>query len=593
MKFQKFISELVRRNVIKAIIAYLAIAWVIVQIASVVFPAFNAPDYSIKVLIYVLAVGLFIWIGFSWVYDLTSEGFKKTKDIVNSEEVAKLNSRRLNKIIVGALSFAVLLLIVLSFWAGSLWNEGLLIKDTKKVAVIPFVVNTDEPGDHFKAGMTDALIEDLSKIDELTVISQQSTRLLEAPLNTANILVINELKRIEYFVYGTVDYRANKLNINIQLKESVEAEPIWEKQYSGDITEVKRLWAEAATDLARQMGIVIKDDQLPIRSEIRAINPETYELYLKGKHNLNKSTPMNWMQGLALLKEATDKNPGDSYAWSGLAEGYVTLGHGPDPPLDVFPQARAAALRAIELDSMNAEGWAALAHYHTYFGWDWKMAEYAFDRADELNPNMAYNHFHRSWYLALFGRMNEAIEEHKLAQELDPFTPLHTAWLGELYRMVGLYDEGLAEVEKVLHMQDDMALGLFVKGLLLMDMGRPEEGLETLKRASEINPGWKYLGYGPALIKAGNIAEGKAVIDELENMPMTPYNALCLGFMNVALGDFTKAIEWYSYKEKHGWYPWIRVLFTNKEFMRDPRLLELIREMNLPDPAPLVYNDAQ
>ena len=591
MKFQKFISELVRRNVIKAIIAYLAIAWVIIQIASVIFPVFNFPDYSLKVLIYILSVGLFLWIGFSWVYDLTSEGFRKTKDIENSEEVSKLNSRRLNRIIVGSLSLAVLLLIVLSFWAGSLWNEGLLIKDTKKVAVIPFVVNTDEQSDYFKTGMTDALIEDLSKIDQLKVISQESTRLLEAPLNTANILVLNELKRIEYFVYGTIDYRTNKLNINIQLKESPDADPIWEKDYSGDITEVKALWADAAADLARQMGIVVKEDQLQSSSEIRSINPETYELYLKGKHNLSKSTPMNWMKGLVYLQEAVDKNPGDSYAYSGLAEGYVMLGHGPDPPLDVFPKARAAALRAIELDSMNAEGWAALAHYHTYFGWDWKMAEYAFNRANDLNPNMAYNHYHRAWYLALFGRMDEAIDEHKLAQELDPFTPLHTAWLGELYRMVGLNEEGLAEIEKVMQMQDDLALGYLVKGRILMSMGRTEEGLEALKRATDIFPGWKYFGYGPALIEAGKIDQGKAVIHELENMPTTPYGALCLGFMYSDLGDITKTIEWLSYKEKHGWYPWIRVLLPNKDVLRDPRFLELIKEMNLPDPAPLVFEN--
>ena len=159
--------------------------------------------------------------------------------------------------------------------------------------------------------------------------------------------------------------------------------------------------------------------------------------------------------------------------------------------------------------------------------------------------------------------------------------------------MVGLYEEGLAEVEKVEQMQDDSALGFGVKGNILMDMGRTEEGLETLKRASDIFSGWKYLFYGKALIQAGYIAEGKAIIEELENMPITPYNALCLGYMYIQLGDFTKAIEWLSYKEKHGWYPWIRVLFTNKEFMRDPRLLELIREMNLPDPAPLVYNDVK
>ena len=112
MRFRKLISELNRRNVFKAIIAYLAVAWVIIQIASVVLPIFDAPDYSLKVLFYILSAGLFLWIGFSWVYDLTSEGFKKTEDIVNNEEVARLTNRRLNKVIVGALFLAVLLLIV-------------------------------------------------------------------------------------------------------------------------------------------------------------------------------------------------------------------------------------------------------------------------------------------------------------------------------------------------------------------------------------------------------------------------------------------------------------------------------------------------
>ena len=93
----------------------------------------------------------------------------------------------------------------------------------------------------------------------------------------------------------------------------------------------------------------------------------------------------------------------------------------PKAPPDVFPKALAAAKRAIELDSLNAEGWASLAHYHTYFGWDWQLAEVAFHKANELNPNMAYNHYHRAWYLALFGRMNEAIVEHKQSTGTRPF----------------------------------------------------------------------------------------------------------------------------------------------------------------------------
>ncbi|OUR94632.1 hypothetical protein A9Q87_03075 [Flavobacteriales bacterium 34_180_T64] len=590
MEFQKLISELSRRNVFKSVLAYLAVAWVLLQIASIILPAFELPDYSLKVLIYLMSIGLPFWIGFSWVYDYTSKGFQKTKNIIYDKETIQLSNKRLNKVIAVSLLIAVLLLVGISFWAGSRWNEGLKIPDTKRVAVIPFIQKDEGEEDYFKNGMTDALIAELSKVDQLTVIDQASTRVFTAGFSPNNLLVSNELRRIDYFISGSVNRQLNTLNIHIELKESSLAEAIWKKEYTKDITEVRRLWADVAHDLARQMSIVVKQENSNLWLNLRSVKPETFELYLKGKHFLNKSTPKNWSRGIVYLEEAIDKNPSDPYAYAGLAEGYVMLGHGPAPPPDVFPKANVAAQRAIQLDSTNAEGWAALAHYHTYFGWDWELAEYAFNRANELNPNMAYNHYHRAWYLALFGEMNEAIDEHKLAQELDPFTPLHTAWLGELYRMVGLYDEGLAETDKASQMHDDYALSMLVKGRIFMDQGRTKEGLEILKQASDINPGWKYFGYGSALIQSGYLNEGKAIIKELENMPITAYGAFCLGLMYTELGDFDNAIKWFSHDSKHGWYPWIRVYAKNTDLLKNPRFLELIQELNLPDPAPLVFD---
>lgn len=590
MKFLKLISELSRRNVFKSILAYLAVAWVIIQIASIVLPAFELPDYTIKVIIYLLSVGLPFWIGFSWVYDFTPKGFQKTKDIIHDEEAVKLSNKRLNKIIAVSLFVAVLLLAGISFWAGSHWNDSLNVQDAKKVAVIPFLQKGEKTEAYFKTGMTDALIGELSKVDQLIVINQASTKIMTAEFNPSNLFISNELKGIEYFISGTIERELNTININIQLRESSIGEVIWKKDFSVDITNVRQLWADVAKDLTRQMGVIVKQENAILWSNLRSIKPETYELYLKGKHFLNKSTPEEWSRGIVYLEEAIDKNPSDSYAYSGLAEGYVMLGHGPAPPQDVFPKANIAAQRAIQLDSTNAEGWAALAHYHTYFGWDWELAEYAFNRANELNPNMAYNHYHRAWYLVLFGEMNEAIKEHKLAQELDPFTPLHTAWLGELYRMVGLYDEGLAETDKAAKMQDDYALSMLIKGRIFMDQGKIKEGLEILKQASDINSGWKYFGYGTALIQAGYLDEAKAIIKTLESMPSTPYGAFCLGLMYSELGDFTKALEWFRYDNKHGWYPWIRVYALDKKISQDQGFLELIRQMNLPDPAPLVFN---
>ena len=592
MKFRKLISELNRRNVIKSTIAYLAVAWVIIQIASTILPTFNSPDYTLKIIIYLLSAGLPIWIGFSWIYDLTPEGFKKSNDYTINEEFNRLTNRRLNKIIAGALLIAVLLLVSVSFWAGSQWNEGFLKHTTKKIAVIPFTyeTNENETEDYFKTGMTNELINELSKVDQLTIMNQASTELLTKNLSSASFVFLNVIKQVDYFIYGYINRQQNIIDVYLELKEKVDSKPIWQKRYSRDISEIRLLWSEAASDLAMKMGIDVKFEDSVLWSNLKRVNPETYELYLKGKHFLNKSTVEDWQRGMVYLNEAKDRNPSDPYAWAGLAEGYITLGHAGVGETDVFPKALEAAKRAIQLDSTNAEAWASLAQYHTYFGWDWKLAEYAFKRANTLNPNMAYNHYHRAWYLAIFGKMNEAIEEHKRAQELDPFTPLHTAWLGGLYHMVGEYEKGLIEAEKAAQMQDGYALSMLVKGRILMDQGKYEEGLEILKQASEIVRAWRYYGYAQALIQAGRKEEAKAIIQELEAKPPNGWRALCLGILYSKLGDFDKALEWFNYKEKDAWYVGIRIFNLPEELKKDPRFLKLISDMNLPYPSPLIYD---
>ncbi len=591
MKWRTLISELKRRHVFKSTIAYLAISWIVIQIASTILPAFNAPEYTLKALIYILSVGLIFWIGFSWVYDLTADGLQKTDDLPDDEETLKLTNKRLNKVIAASLSLAVLLLLVVSFWAGSKWNNDNVVPELKKVAVMPLMYLTDQPEEeYFKIGMTEGLIDELSKVDQLTVINQRSTQVLTSGFQSPSSLVSKVLRDIDYFVEGTVERQINKLEIQMELKESIGGEPLWQKNYAKDLSEVRALWAEVSADLARQMSIVVKTEDAELWADLRSVRPETYELYLKGRHYMNQSTPEEWQRGLVYMQEAIDKNPADPHAYAFLAEAYINVGHGPDPPPDVFPKALAAAQRAIQLDSTVALGWAALSHYHTYFGMDWALAEYAFQRANTLNPNLSDNHYHRAWYLYLFGRMNEAIEEHILAQELDPFIPLHTAWLGELYRIVGRYEEALKEADKSSQMENDYALGMFIKGKIYIDQGKVQEGLEVLKEASEINRGWKFVGYGPALIDAGKIAEGKAIVNELESLPINGFRALFLATMYAKLGDYDKAFDYLNYEDKPGWFPWIRVMFLNDEIRKDPRFLKLIRDMNLPDPAPIVYH---
>ncbi len=596
MKWNDFFSELKRRSVIKSTIAYLAVAWIIIQIASTLFPAFEVPDYALKVLIYVLSFGLIIWIIVSWIYDLTPEGIRKTEEMPYNEEASDLTNRRLNRVIAVSLSIAVLLLVVISFYAGSRWEPQRDSVGNKKIAVVPFEVQIpsaaeDAPEEaYLYTELSDMLIDELSKVELLDVINRYSATVLSAGISGENSLMDNVLSGIDYYITGSITQNINEIELIVELRERLNSDPMWRKGYTRDISEIRSLLGEAASDVTNQLGIAAPENEKGLWSDLRKVNPETFGLYLKGRHYLNKSTPQDWQRGLIYMQEAIDRNPADPDAYAYLAEAYITLGHGPDPPPEVFPKALAAAQRAIQLDSTVALGWAALAHYHTYFGKDWALAEYAFRRANDLNPNLAANHYHRAWFLALFGRMNEAIETHKRAQELDPFAPLNTAWLGELYRMVGLYEEGLAEAEKSSMMEEDYALGMFIKGRIFMDQGRVDEALEIFDKAAEINRAYRYFGLGLSLIRSGRLTEGRKILNEFEGLPINGYRALMLAAMYSELGDFDKAFEYLNYPQKHGWFPWIRIMFVNPEIRDDPRFLKIIRDMNLPDPAPMTLD---
>ena len=593
MNLKKFYKELIRRNTLKAVLAYLAVSWLLIQVASIVLPLFESPPYILKGLLYLLGIGLIIWTGFSWVYDLTPEGIQKTPEQGDTSETRHVANRRLNTVIAAAGIAALLVLMAGSFWAGSRWNKAddLAYKPTYRIAVLPLNANTadTEEMEIMKNGFTDALIVALSSNNSIMVLSKASTRHFTAGVVPENEYLNSELERIDYFITGSFDKTGNLLKVAINIHNGLLNDPFWTSEYTRDISENKQLWNEIAADIREVLGLKKQQQTSVVKRNLRSIRPETYELYLKGKYFLGKSTVEDWKKGLLYMQEAIDRNPADPDAYASMAEGYVTWGHSLNPPDDVFPKALAASKRAIQLDSTNAEGWAALSHYHTYFGWDWEMAEYAFKKADSLNPNMAYNHYHRAWFLALFGKIDMAIAEHKKAQELDPFSPMHTAWLAELYRWAGEYDLALEELQKVFDMsRGGYALALALNGKVLQDQGKVEEGLESLKQAVEINEYWKVF-YGPSLLRAGRKQEAYGILEELKNMPDTPFFNLTMARMYAADGDLDKMFACLEKAKKHAWYPWfVRIYLPNENVQNDPRLLVLLRELQLPPPEPFL-----
>jgi TolB-like protein len=466
---------------------------------------------------------------------------------------------------------------------------------TKSVAVLPLENISEDPElEYLSSGMTEELIRELSKASALTVIAQNSTQQY-AGIDRSFSEIARELNEVDYIVDGNVERLNDKINTVIQLIDPIENKIIWDQTYESEFNLSRQLWAQVAEDIVDIIGVFVPEENTALWSGIQPVDQENYALYLKGMHAIEK-TPPDIDLGVSYFNEAIDRNPADAYAWAGLATAYIKYGHTPARTVDVRQKATAAALRAIQLDSTLAQAWSVFGMVKAYYDWDWEAAEQAYHKANELNPSLPWNHYHYSWYLLLFGRMNEAIREHKLAKELDPFNQAHTAWLGYIYMMLGEYEKAIRECELAMELPHKF-LGSRFSADIHFFMGREEEAIEMYEQVAEEFSIPLHNFLGRAYIMAGKIEEGKKILHDLEtqydSLP-TPWGALTRARMYTALGDYENAYKWYEFEPHHHHIPWVRVrwiLDTNDStFIKNPGFKKLMRRFNLPDPAPFQYD---
>jgi tetratricopeptide (TPR) repeat protein len=314
----------------------------------------------------------------------------------------------------------------------------------------------------------------------------------------------------------------------------------------------------------------------------RPVSPETYESYLRGMYFINEGTPEGIMAGLAHLHEATKRDPGDAMAWAGLATGYALVGHGPAAPPDAWIRARAAAERAIGLDSMLADGHAAMADVKLYYDWDWAGAEESFLKANELNPSLAWNHFHYAWYLLLVGRWDEALVIHELGQDLDPLTSEMSAILGWAYLYPGQTDKAIEEARKGLALKPDGMFGLVTLGAAFAAEGRYDEAIATHERMAELYPIWRWL-LGRTYAKAGRMEDARQLAAQLESEEQTSMSAFGLAVLYATLGENDDSFRWLEYDPPHAWVAWGAIDPVLELPRDDPRFQDFLRRLNLPN----------
>lgn len=447
------------------------------------------------------------------------------------------------------------------------------------LAVLPLDdLSADTADGYFAAGLHDALITDLSKSAALRVISRTST--LSYRRSARPMTEIARELGVDFLIEGSVLRTRDRVRITTQLVAANDTH-LWAESYDGDLHDILRLQSDIAHAVARAVKVRLSPEEHQRMTALRSVNTESYDLYLKGKHALDRMTPEGFETGLALLHRATQVDPTDPLPYSRLALAYNLIGHTPGSSKSSFPRGAAAALQALGLDDGIAEAHLALAEAQLYFHWDWPAAEKSFRQALDINPSLAAAHAHYAWLHLIHGRVERAFAESQLAVELDPKQPLWICWHGWLHLWLEDFEAAVRDQQAVLAIDPDHPVANFVLGQALSALGRHDEALAASRRAAGLTARWSW-GLGQSLAFAGKTAEARAFAEQLARSD--PPDPWALAEVHAALGEQDAALGWLEagYESRRDWMPWVKSNYFFRSLFEEPRFREVVRRLDLP-----------
>jgi serine/threonine protein kinase len=457
-------------------------------------------------------------------------------------------------------------------------------REGNKIAVIPLDnISSDTEQEWFADGMTDAMTTGLAQISGLRVISRSSAMQYKGG-NKVPKQIASDLN-VQYLVDGSVVKKGDLVKVSARLIDALEDEYIWAKEYEREFTNILGLQGEIATTIASQIEVQLTPQEEKRLAEKRPVNPETYELYMKGMYHLNKLTPDDVKKGLSYLQQAVENNPKEPLAHAGIAIANFTAAHGSSYSADILSKIKTATMKALKLDKSLPEAHLASTMVEIFCELDWKSALQSNKRALELNPNLALAHYFYGFLLRIPGDFEESHAELIRAKQLDPLNPVYTADLGWLYYMDEKFDESIEECLLSLDINPQFPQAYHILGHANAAKGMYEEAITNNQKAGELSFDWKWgLAHTYALI--GFTDEALKIVSELEKRNL-PYDSWCLASVYAGLGDKENVFYWLeqAYKQHHPFILWMDA--GNKQyfsaFKEDPRFKDLAQRMKLPE----------
>jgi TolB-like protein/DNA-binding winged helix-turn-helix (wHTH) protein/tetratricopeptide (TPR) repeat protein len=484
-----------------------------------------------------------------------------------------------------ALGLAAVALLASAGWYYSVARRGGERIDS--VAVLPFVnVNADPNSEYLSDGITESLINSLSQLPNLKVMSRDSAFRFKGK-ETDPQTVGRELS-VRAIFKGKLTQRGDTLSISAELIDARDSSHLWGQQYERRLADMDALREQIAGEMAGALRRRLTGAEEKRLTKSYTANPQAYQDYLKGRYWWNKGTADGFNKGIEYFGQAIAKNPAYALAYSGLADCYGSLADfGLLPAKEAYLKAKDAALKAVELDDTLAEAHGSLALIKASYDWDWSGADKEIRRAIELNPGYADAHRLHAEVLWQTGRLNEAIAESKANLDLDPISLGNNVDLGVEYFLARQYDQVISQERNVLELDPNYVDAYYFQGIAYLKKSMYKEGKADLEKGVAIDPASEValtgLGYSYAVTGRG--AEAHRVLDKLNELSKQKYvSPIWRVKIYAGLVEKDKAFEWLERAYEDHSIVSVGYIKTNPMFdslRSDPRYADLLRRTNL------------
>ncbi len=449
------------------------------------------------------------------------------------------------------------------------------------LAVLPLENLSEDSGqEYFADGMTAELITELAKIGSLQVISRTSAmRYKRTPKPLGQIA--RELN-VDAVVEGEVLQSRQCVRITVQLVETATDRHLWAETYERDLRDAVDLQSEVAASIATGIRTKVTPEEHARLAGNHRVTPEAYEAYLKGRFFWNKRTGAGLKRAIEYFQSAIAKDPGYALAYAALADSYEISGPHDFPAMkDTYLKAKAAAAKALELDSSLGEAHTVLADLSYGLDRDWRGAEREFKRALELSPGYATAHQRYSTFLSKMVRSEESLAQIRRAQALDPLSPAINGGVGSRLLWARRYDEAIDQLQKSLEMDPGLGLAHMYLGWAYEAKGNPEKAIDEFRKATSSDGGTLELAsLGHAYALAGHIPQAKSILKDLQKRSTSTYvPPYEIAIVYAGLGDRNHAFEWLakSCKSEDMEFVSLKVDPELDGLRSDPRFQDLLR----------------